>query len=300
MKILSIAFRALGTLNTIEMPEIPDGTGQELLKKIRDEIMAWDDRLSIFKTGSEISGINEKAGQENVAVSESTFALLMDSVYYGRMTGGLFDITSGPLASLWGIGKKGDFIPSEEDIDEAKDLVDYQDIIFEGPLPMKAGLKRAGQSLDLGGIAKGAAADRAVSMLKEAGVSSAVLDFGGTVSVFGTEKQIGIRNPFDRDGEPVRTITLKDASCVTSGTYERFFYKDGKRYHHILDPKTGYPSEHGIASVTLIGKNAEELDALATSVILLGAGKGMKLAKSRGALGVLIMENGQSFFSEGL
>ena len=130
MKILSIAFRALGTLNTIEMPEIPDGTGQELLKKIRDEIMAWDDRLSIFKTGSEISGINEKAGQENVAVSESTFALLMDSVYYGRMTGGLFDITSGPLASLWGIGKKGDFIPSEEDIDEAKDLVDYQDIIF--------------------------------------------------------------------------------------------------------------------------------------------------------------------------
>lgn len=294
----SIAFRALGTLNTIEMPEPEGGQGMELLRKVRDAVFSLDDRLSVFKEESEISAVNRAAGEDRVTVSESTFSLVLNSVYYARMTGGLFDVTAGPLVRLWGIGKKGDFIPSDEEILEACELVNYQDIIFEGPSPFRIGLKMKGESLDLGGIAKGYAADLAVKMLKEGGAEEALLDFGGTVSAFGREREIGIRNPFNKVGLPLRKVLLRDASLVTSGTYERFFSKDGQRYHHILNPKTGYPSSEGIASVTLTGASAEELDALATSVILLGSEKGMKLAGSRGIKGLLVLEDGGIFLSK--
>ena len=138
MKILSIAFRALGTLNNRDAGNPGRYGDRNFLKKIRDEIMAWDDRLSIFKTGSEISGINEKAGQENVAVSEST---PFDGQRLLRAHDGrAFRHCVRASGVALGNQEKRDFIPSEEDIDEAKDLVDYQDIIFEGLLPMKASL----------------------------------------------------------------------------------------------------------------------------------------------------------------
>lgn len=300
MKIQTIAFRSLGTLNTIEIPASPDKDSSVLLEKIRDEIFRLDDLLSCFKKNSEISKINRAAGSKLVSISEDTFSLLSDALYYGHMTDGLFDVTAGPLIKLWGIGKKGTFVPSAEEIQKAQSLVNYQDIILEGPSPLRAGLKKEGECVDLGGIAKGFAVDRALDMLKEAKVSDAVINFGGSVSVTGHERTAAVQNPFNIKEPPVKTLRLRNASLVTSGTYEQFFIKDGIRYHHILDPKTGYPAREGLISATLTGASAEELDAYTTSIILLGQKKGMSLMKTHNIQGILITDGGDVFCSDSL
>ena len=335
MKKITMSFRALGTLNMLETAELPDGSALPTAQRIRDRVFDMDRRMSVFREDSELSGVNRAAGSGVLLpVSADTWQLVKDSVYYAGVTDGAFDITTGPLSRLWGIGKKGEYIPTEEERAKVLPLVNWRDIRLEkkpaAPAEEAAketqqepdqlqksdqlqnpaasdsgetyllGLARPGQMLDLGGIAKGFAADLAEQMLKETGAESGLIDFGGTVTVFGRWMEIGVQNPFGARGSSVGTLNVENASVVTSGTYERCFFHDGVRYHHILDPRTGMPAATGIAGITLVGHGAEKLDALCTSVILLGLEKGMQLVRQFDARAVVVMEDGSVFHSEGL
>jgi thiamine biosynthesis lipoprotein len=269
--------------------------GMALLRDIREMIQNLNSRWSVFLADSEISRLNQAAGDKAVEISDDTRTILRDSIRYAELTDGIFDITTRPLSKLWNIGKRGTYIPSQDEISRVIPLIGYQDIVLKKDT---AFLKKKGEAADLGGIAKGFAADLAADYLNKNHVKEYTVNFGGTVVTKGEEKKIGIRNPFAGLLASNRTagyVTVKDECVVTSGTYERYFIKDGVRYHHILDPKTGQPAHTNLASVTLLGKNAEELDVLCTTVILLGAKEGAALAKDRHVRGIFISEEGKTF-----
>ncbi len=303
-------FFALGTANSIEAE---CGNGQEqmtekVLNSVKAKILMMDDRLSVFKAYSEVSEVNSMAGEGTVKVSEDTYKIIEAAVKYARLTRGLFDITSWPVSKLWGIGFKEGIVPSDDEIKMALPLVNYKDIILEEP-ECRAGLRKKGQKIDLGGIAKGYAADTAAKILKANGITDACINFGGTVVNIGKSRKIGIQRPWDKEGEAALYVNLQNvktkvtgtgSAAVTSGIYEHYFLSKGRRYHHIMDVSTGYPSDTGICSATLIGASAMEMDALATSVILLGAEKGMELSEKNNAECILIMEDGKVFSTPGI
>jgi thiamine biosynthesis lipoprotein len=172
-------------------------------------------------------------------------------------------------------------VPEQAEIDALLPLVDYRDIQYDME-ERTIFLPKKGMKLDFGAIAKGYAADELIKIITTANVKRAIIDLGGNVYVWGkkpdgTKWRVGIKNPLDPEGEPVIRLEIDTNTVVTSGAYERFFTADGIRYHHILDPKTGYPAESGILSSTIISKSSTAADALSTSVFVLGKEKARAL-----------------------
>jgi thiamine biosynthesis lipoprotein len=301
MKQIKKSFRALGTVNTVTVAyeEAMEVRMIEILEEIKAKVLQLDDQLSVFKDTSEISQINAAAGKALIPVSRDTELIIRKAVEYSEISGGAFDITTCPLSKLWGIGKKGDYIPSDKEIREAKEFVNYKDIVLEEN-PARIGLRKASQAIDLGSIAKGYAADEARRILLENGITDAVINFGGSVIVLGNERSIGIQAPDKSAGTPMGAIRLKDKAAVTSGSYEHYFMKDGKRYHHLLDPRTGRPADQGIASITLIGASAIELDALTTAVFVLGMEEGIHLLERYDLDGVFVNNKQEIFVTKRL
>lgn len=301
MKKIQKMFFALGTANSILVnhEEEQEEKVLSVLEIIKKRILQLDDELSVFKENSEISQIRKLAGKSLVEVSPDTYHIIKKSIGYAVCSKETFDITSHPLSELWGIGKKGDYIPSTKDIQRAKKLVNYQDILLQEN-PYRIGMRKKGQAIDLGGIAKGFAADWARDILIQYQITEAIINFGGTVIVLGQEKTIGIQNPESDTGKAIGSLTVKNQAVVTSGVYERFFLKDGIRYHHILDLQTGKPSDTGIVGITVIGESAMEMDALATSVILLGIEAGMELIRKFHAEGIFITDTKEVYITPGL
>ena len=222
-------------------------------------------------------------------------AVLQQALDIAKKTGGAFDPTIGPLVDLWDIGGDNSQVPSQEVIDHARSLVDYRLV----ELNLEQGtvyLPKQGMALDLGGIAKGYAADQLVAMVQEAGLKRGLFDLGGNIYAFGTKAdgstwRVGVKDPAQPGGNPALALAVQDRSVVTSGMYERFFEQDGIRYHHILNPATGYPVWNDIQSVTIVSKSSLLADALSTSVFLLGREKGLALLESEDAEGVIIGED---------
>jgi thiamine biosynthesis lipoprotein len=244
-----------------------------------------EQHVSVNIATSDISKINEAAGTDNaISVNEDTFYILKAAIKYAQLTDGAFDPSIGPLVALWGIGTEAAHIPTKAQIEEAVKLVDYSKIEMDSQnksvyLPVK------GMRLDLGGIAKGYAADMIVQILKEHGSTKAIIDLGGNIYAYGSKTpqtawKVGIKNPYDSTGDPVVAIDLINKTVVTSGVYERFFIKDGIRYHHLLDRKTGYPVRNGLMSATIITNSSMTADALSTAVFVLGAQKGIAFLES--------------------
>ncbi len=300
MKQIQKTFFALGTANTISIgyPKDEEEHVTEVLERCKTYVLQMDDRLSVFKENSEISKVNHAAGIEAVTVSEDTFRIIERAIYFSKLSHGAFDISAGALSKVWSIGKKGDYIPEEQKIKEAQDVISYESIFLNADI-FSVSLAKTGQSIDLGGIAKGYAVDAVHQILVSAGIKDAVINFGGTVLAIGKERRIGIRSPFDKKCN-IGSLVMKDTAVVTSGVYERYFLKDGVRYHHILDPKTGHPADMGICSATLTGNSAMDMDALATIFILLGLEKGVAIMKQCGAEGIFITDAGDIFVSEGI
>ena len=199
--------------------------------------------MSLNNSESEINKINNNAGIEFIKVSDDTFYVVSKAVEYGDVSKGHFDISIAPLVNLWGITSDSPQVPSESEINQVLSLINYKDIEFEDN---KIKLKREKMGIDLGGIAKGFAADKVYNHLKEKGVKSAIIDVGGNISLLGTrpdgsEYTIGIQNPFESRGNHFATVKIADKTIVTSGKYERFFTYENKDYHHILSPFDGYP-----------------------------------------------------------
>ena len=211
---------------------------------------------SAYISGSDVAKINAAAGKAAVMVSPEVLKMIRTAVQYGKITQGAFDITVGPLISLWGIGTDHERIPSPEEIHQALTLVGMDDIRIDEKASSVM-LTKSGMSIDLGGIAKGFAADEVLRIFKEYGIESALINLGSS-SIYalgqkpnGEPWTVAIRNP-RQDGEYLCVVQLADQALSTSGDYERYFIQNGKRYHHIFDPTTGYPAEAGVMSATVV------------------------------------------------
>lgn len=272
----------------------------------------YENMLSKTIETSDIARINNAEGKA-VTVSDETIEVLKKGLEFGRLSGGAFDITIGKATDLWNFhdnaetGHEGGIVPSEEALKEAIRHVNYENIKIEGN---GVSLTDPETEINLGGIAKGYIADKAAEYLEERGVVSAIVDLGGNIVAIGgktsqiaasgdtqeTDFKIGIKDPLSSSGGLLELIPCKNKTVVTSGTYERYFEKDGVKYHHILDVNTGYPVDTDVLSVTIIadrGKSAD-CDGLSTTCLALGMEKGMELVKSlEGFEAVFVDTNGR-------
>lgn len=300
-KTIERRFEALGTINFIKIFDLQNDT---LLNDAVNRVLDIDDLMSAFKPDSDISKLNRNAGQAVTILSHETLALLCMAKKFSELSDGAFDITVRPLIELWGIGKKTNFIPAQNEIDQVTKLVNYQDIAIDEK-KSTAYLKQSGQAVDLGGIAKGYAADEVKRILIEGGVTSALINLGGNVLTIGlrpdkTNWRIGIQNPMLPTGQYLGMLSIANQTIVTSGSNERFFIKDGVRYHHILDPRTGKPAGSGLLSVTAVCDSSVKADALTTTLFVLGMERGIELLKVLNADALFVTEDYNVFVTEGL
>lgn len=284
---------------------------QQLITDAFLECDRYEKLLSKTLAASEISKINSAAGQA-VSLSEETKEVIEKGIGYGQLSGGLFDITIGKASDLWDFHEAeemADFaadgadsetdslLPDEEQLKEAVKHVDYKKISVNGE---KVQLADPEMEIDLGGIAKGYIADRVTEYLEERGVISAVVDLGGNIVAIGgktkeilpesdndsdndgSDFSIGIKDPQSEDGQLLAVFSASDKTVVTSGTYERYMMVDGVKYHHILDPKTGWPIDNDVLSVTIIAEKgcAVDADGLSTTCLALGVEEGLQLIES--------------------
>lgn len=278
------AFRALGTINTIQVFDAAETDAPE--RAVR-RVLELDDRLSVYKPESEISRLNAAAGLRPVQIGADTMALLAAGKRFSNWSDGAFSLTARPLSALWAANASFGTVPSRNELERARLLADDADLRLDAP-GGAAMLKQVGQAVDLGGIAKGYAADEVARILREGGVTNAIVNLGGTVIAMGKSCIVGIQHPDRCTGIPMGRIALHDRAVVTSGDYERYFEVDGERYHHILDPRTGYPAKSGLRSVTVIGGSAMVLDALSTAIFVMGTEKGLPLARRLEAEAILV------------
>ena len=264
----------------------------QVLKKLEDKINELDEVLSTGKETSEVSRLN----RSGVAVLSPTVAnLIKRSLGIYKKTDGLFDITIYPLMELWGFPTKNYRVPSEKEIEEKLKLVGSDKIDFNEET-RKISFKNKGMEIDFGGIGKGYITDELVKILTDEKVESAIINLGG--NVFGFRKKpdgslwnIAIRDPNEPD-KYMAAIRLEDRAVITSGGYERYFEENGIIYHHILDPRTGKPSDSGLKSVSIISKDGTLADALSTSLFIMGEEKAIGYWKENGNdFDILLMTN---------
>lgn len=279
-----------GTANTVTVGI----EHRKVMEEVKDILLSLHKRMSIYESTSEISSLNHMAGSSSLSISPEIYDLIRRSVAYSKLTNGAFDITALPLKKIWQTAEK---IPTEAQIYHAKKLVNYRNIVFSDNKIM---LKYSGMGVDLGGIAKGFAVDKVVELLKIRGIVSGVINFGGSVFVLGEERSVGIQTPFGKKGTYIGTIRVKNKAVVTSGAYENYRVINGTAYQHILDPHTGYPVNNELLAVTLIGAKAEELDALATGVCVMGIQKGYDLLKKRQIDAIFIKKDRSVLLTEGI
>ncbi|MDO4925938.1 MAG: FAD:protein FMN transferase [Turicibacter sp.] len=272
----------LGTIINITLYDNPQ---QKIFDEIFDAIEEIETKMTINNAiTSEIIEINRQAGQQAVKVSQETFDVIKAGLNYSELAQGKFDITVGALVKLWEIGFEDAHVPSASEIEESLTLINYRNVeLNEEELTVK--LTQPNMMIDLGGIAKGYAADVAASILSKYGNQQAIINLGGNVYAYGEKANkdtwnIGIQNPNSSRGEYLGIAKVKNKSIVTSGTYERYFEQDGIIYHHILDPQTGYPVENNVMSVTIIADSSMTADALSTTAFALGVEEGLKLIES--------------------
>lgn len=251
-------------------------TDQQAIDAAFKEIKRVESILSKFKPESEVSKLNKEG---TLKVGPDLLYVLKRAKELYRESDGAFDVTVAPLIDVWKTAIKNKNLPTNEEIEKAKNLVGFENVSIDEEKSIITFLKK-GVTIDLGGIAKGYAVDQAIKKLREIGIKSCLIDAGGDVYCLGSKRgepwQIGIQHP-RKKGELIDIIRIKDRAVATSGDYEQMFVIDNKRYCHIINPKTGYPSESGIMAVTVIASYCINADALATSIFVLGEKKGMDL-----------------------
>ncbi len=255
--------------------------------------------LNRYSEESEVSKINRNAGKRPIKVSDRTLEVIDRAVRISELTEGAFDISVAPLVSLWDFRKKK--IPLKKDIVKTLKKVGFRHIRID----RKSGtvfLERKGMGIDLGGLIKGYLADIAVDLLKREGAVAGLVSLGGDVRIFGRKPdgrkwKIGVKHP-RREGV-IAVVEIQEGAVSTSGDYERYFIYKGTRYHHIIDPRTGYPAR-GFQSVTVFAKEGIMADALSTALFVLGSEKALQKIRELGVEAILIDSKGKVFVTEGL
>ena len=264
----------LGTFCTVNLYE--DGSDR-LYQTLFERLDQIDSEFNLNNPDSELNRINDAAGKNPVEVCDDVSAVLDAALNYARKSDGAFDPTIGTLVRLWGINTPNARVPSQDEIEKALSLVDWKKVqVKKSNGKTRVFLEESGMILDLGGIAKGFAADELCLILREKKVRRAIIDLGGNILVWGNKPdgsdwKVGIKNPRDQSLEPPVILKVPGGnSVVTSGLYERYFEQDGIIYHHILNPRTGYPVQNEVLSSTIISHSSMEADALSTTAFVLG------------------------------
>lgn len=267
--------------DTVIKIQILDPADESILDGLKKLCEKYDTMFSATNTDSELYKLNHANGQP-FTVSSETANLIQEGIHYSELSGGAFDLTIEPVSALWDFKADKPTVPSSDAIAQAVSHVDYTKVDIQDNTVT---LEDPEAGIDLGAIAKGYIADQVKTYLKKQGIKHAIINLGGNVDIIGTKPDgskynIGIQKPFDESGEAITSVQLKDQTVVTSGIYERYFKKNGKLYHHILDPRTGYPCENNLYSVSIITDSSTKADALSTTCFLLGYEKGMELIQS--------------------
>lgn len=270
---------ALDTVITITIYE-PDEHAKELLAECKEICSQYEKIFSRTREGGEVNEINarvEEGSQLTFTVSEELSALLDRALFYAKESDGAFEPSIEPITSLWNFKAENPIRPDDGAIKKALTKVSYKELTLEGQTLTFA---KKGMGLDLGGIAKGYIADRIGDYLLSQGVKSAVISLGGNVLCVGEKQKdvpfkIGVQMPFGEYQETVAILSCKDCSIVTSGIYERCFTQDGEFYHHLLNPKSGYPWDNDLLGVTIVSEKSVDGDALSTSCFAMGLEEGM-------------------------
>jgi len=274
------------------------GQGRELSEADVEECVALVEKVesitSRFVPDSDVSLINANAGNAPVEVHPDTMEILKRSLEFSRLSDGAFDVTVAPVAELWGFYDREYRVPKPEEVEAARSLVDYRKVLLDEANGTVM-LAEPGMQIDLGGVAKGYAVGAMCDMLKGRGVESALVNFGGTVGAVGCRSDgepwvIGIRDPRGETCDLLGKLKLEDSYVSSSGDYERFFTRDGIRYCHLFDPRTGYQSRE-VASNTVAGSDPMNADILSTTVFVQGKDKGFALVSGQDGYEALIVES---------
>jgi thiamine biosynthesis lipoprotein len=309
---------AMYTITSITIVSGSQENADKAIKAAYKEIAYLEHLLNFYSEDSEISAINKNAGASPVKVAKETFEIIAKALSVSDNTDGAFDITVGPLVRLWDFKKAG--MPQKKQMDSMMKLIGYKNIVLNTERSTVFLVKK-GMQIDLGAIIKGYAADKAVETLHKSGIKAGIVTIGGEVKTFGkkpdgTSWNVGITHPRPTQGsyeqimpplppstfrkeEILAVVRLSDLSISTSGDYEKFFISNGQWYHHIIDPKTGYPA-YACQSVSVIASEAALTDAYATGIFVLGPKRGMEILKKLGIDGVIIDNNGKIHVTAGL
>jgi thiamine biosynthesis lipoprotein len=293
----------MDTLVTITVVARTPQDAETAIDRGFEEIRRIEGLLSFWTDDSEIARVNRAAGAAPVEVAPEALEIIERSLLVSEKTGGAFDATIGPVIRLWDF-RKG-VMPDPGSLGEALRKVDYRRMSINRS-DRTAHLGDERMSFDTGGIAKGYVADKAVGTLKALGISSGLVAIAGDIRAFGSKPDgspwtIGIRNPrgAEANDDVMATLELSDEAVSTSGDYERFFMREGVRYHHILDPRTGYPARENI-SVTVVAPEAVFTDGFSTGVFVMGPEKGLQLLETLGYEGIIVGHDGKMFLTKAM
>lgn len=261
-----------------------------------EEILRLEKLLSAYIPDSDVAKINASSADAPIEVSPETAYLIKKAKEYKTLTNGSFDISIKPVVDLWDI-KNGGYVPGEGELAEALNLIG--DIDINGNT---VSLKKDGMQIDLGGIAKGYVGDRVRDVLLSYGVDSAIADLGGNIVTIGKNGRkdwvVGLQKPDEQRGTTFAEVNAVDKVVVTSGGYERYFEKDGKRYHHIINPETGKNPDNNVLSVTIIADDGTLADALSTACFIKGKDEGLLIAEKAGVDAVIYTTDGIYYTDE--
>lgn len=296
-----VAENTIFAMDTVMSFRIYGANGEEMLEKISSEINSMENILSVTREGSDVWSLDHSDGAA-VKVNDYTKNLLELAQTLGDRTNGALDVTMYPVVKAWGFTTSEYRIPAEEELSALLERVGYDKVTVKGnsvTLP-------ADMEMDLGSIAKGYAGEVAADLLRENGVTSALLNMGGNVQTVGSKPdgsawRIGIQDPNEPTGSYLGVLQLTDQAAVTSGGYQRYFEEDGVRYWHIMDPATGAPSRSGLVSVTIVGDKGGMCDGLSTSLFVMGLERAVEDWKTYGDYeAILVDEDNNVWITAGL
>ncbi|EYF02310.1 FAD:protein FMN transferase [Chondromyces apiculatus] len=283
------------TLATYTTAEMDEHALRPPLEKAVKELRRLESLMTTWRDDSEISQVNQRAGKSAVEVSPESLEVIQKSLWISRLSRGVFDITFEAMHGLWKFDEDlDDNIPSKPDVDRARKLIDYRQIQVD-PAKRTVKLGKPGMRMNLGGIAKGYAVDAAARVLRAEGLKAFFIQAGGDLYVSGKKPdgsrfRVGVRDPRGKNANDFfAMIEVENHAFSTAGDYERSFLKDGKRYHHIIDPRTGFPATAS-RSVTIWAADALTADAIDDAVFILGPEEGLKLVESIDDCGAVIVD----------
>jgi thiamine biosynthesis lipoprotein len=279
----------MGTVISVELWATNEEAGNEAIERVMAEVHRLDVMMNPWNSASELSRINREADSAPVTTTPEIVEVVAQALYYSRLSDGAFDISFASVGQYYDY--RAGTAPPDAQVQRELDKIDYRAIVLNAEAGTIA-FTRPGLQIDLGGIAKGYAVDRGIAILQQAGITSAVISAGGDTRVLGDlgdrPRTIGIRHPRKKE-EFAAVIPLADTAISTSGDYERFFEKNGVRFHHILDPGTGR-SASSVQSASILAPRAVDSDALSTTVFVLGVQSGLALVNRLPGVDAIIID----------